>query len=48
MSAIKKKYDFAALNTHYYPFDQLNEAMDVACKLKSDAFKVMLTFGVDE
>ncbi len=47
MSAIRGKYDFAALNTHYFPFDRLHEAFDVACKLKSDAFKVMLTFGID-
>lgn len=47
MSAIRSKYDFAALNTHYYSFEKLHEAFDVACKLKSDAFKVMLTFGID-
>lgn len=48
MSVVKKQYDFAALNTHYYPFDQIHEAFDVACKLKSDAFKVMLDFGLKD
>lgn len=44
MSAIKDKYDFAALNTHHIPFEQLSEAMDLACNHKDVAFKVMLTF----
>ncbi len=48
MSAIRDKYDFGALNTHYFKFDQLHEAFDVACKLKADAFKVMLTFDIDQ
>lgn len=48
MSAIKGKYDFAALNTHHFAFDQIHEAFDVACKLKSDAFKVMLDFGLED
>ncbi|HWR23099.1 MAG TPA: alcohol dehydrogenase catalytic domain-containing protein [Feifaniaceae bacterium] len=47
MSAIRDKYDFGALNTHYFKFGQLHEAFDVACKLKADAFKVMLTFDID-
>lgn len=44
MSAIKDKYDFAALNTHHIPFEQLDKAMDLACNHKDVAFKVMLTF----
>jgi threonine dehydrogenase-like Zn-dependent dehydrogenase len=49
MSALKEKgVDFGTLNTHYYPFGEIHEAFDVACKLKADAFKVMLTFGVEE
>jgi hypothetical protein len=49
MSALKEKgVDFGTLNTHYYPFGEIHEAFDVACKLKADAFKVMLTFGVAE
>lgn len=47
MSAIRDKYDFGALNTHFYRFEQLHEAFDTACKLKSDAFKVMLKFDID-
>jgi threonine dehydrogenase-like Zn-dependent dehydrogenase len=47
MTALKEKgIDFGELNTHYYPFGQIHEAFDTACKLKSDAFKVMLTFDV--
>ncbi len=44
MSAIKDRYDFAALNTHHIPFERLDEAMDLACNHKDVAFKVMLTF----
>jgi L-iditol 2-dehydrogenase len=47
MSAIKDKYDFDALNTHYFSFDKLNEAMNTACHEKATAFKVMLQFPVD-
>lgn len=47
MSRIKDKYDFEALNTHYYPFDRLHEAMDKAIHEKDSAFKVMLTFDID-
>lgn len=47
MSKIRDKYDFASLNTHFYNFDKLHEAMDVACKMKSEAFKVMLKFDID-
>jgi len=45
MSAIKDKYDFDALNTQHIPFENLNEAMDLAANHKDIAFKVMLTFG---
>lgn len=44
MSAIKDKYDFAALNTHHYKFEDLDKAMDMACNHKDIARKVMLTF----
>ena len=44
MSAIKDKYDFDALNTHFIPFEKLDEAMDLAMNHKDVAFKVMLTF----
>jgi threonine dehydrogenase-like Zn-dependent dehydrogenase len=44
MSAIKDKYDFAALNTHHIPFEKLDEAMELAAYHKGVAFKVMLTF----
>ena len=47
MSAIKDKYDFDALNTHYFGFDQLHEAMETAIHEKENAFKVMLRFEVD-
>lgn len=47
MSAIKDKYDFDALNTHYFAFDQLHEAMETAIHEKQNAFKVMLRFEVD-
>jgi len=46
MSAIKDKYDFDALNTHYFRFDQLHEAMEMAVHEKGSAFKVMLKFPV--
>ncbi|MGI5913089.1 MAG: zinc-dependent alcohol dehydrogenase [Syntrophomonadaceae bacterium] len=44
MSAIKDRYDFDALNTHYIPFKDLNKAMDLAVNHPEIAFKVMLTF----
>ncbi len=47
MSAIKDKYDFDALNTHYYHFDQIHEALETAVHEKANAFKVMLTYDVD-
>ncbi len=47
MSAIKDKYDFDALNTHYFSFDRLQEAMDTAIHEKANAFKVMLQFPVE-
>jgi len=47
MSAIKDKYDFDALNTHYYSFDRLHEAMETSINEKASAFKVMLQFPVD-
>ncbi|MBR0396965.1 MAG: alcohol dehydrogenase catalytic domain-containing protein [Eubacterium sp.] len=46
---IKDKYDFKALNTHYFKFEDLDAAMDMACNHKDIARKVMLTFpGMDE
>jgi len=44
MSMIKDKYDFAALNTHHYPFEKIHEAFDMAVHHKDIARKVMLTF----
>lgn len=44
MSQIKDKYDFAALNSHHYKFEDLDKAMDMACNHKDIARKVMLTF----
>jgi len=38
------KYDFAALNTHHFKFEDIHKAFDVACHDKADARKVMLTF----
>ncbi|MGI6667947.1 MAG: zinc-dependent alcohol dehydrogenase [Acetivibrionales bacterium] len=44
MSRIKDNYDFAALNTHHFDFEDLNEAMEFACNNKDKATKVMITF----
>ncbi len=44
MSQIKDKYDFAALNSHHFKFEDLDKAMDMACNHKDIARKVMLTF----
>ena len=44
LSHIKDKYDFAALNTHHFKFQDLHKAFDVACHDKENALKVMLTF----
>ena len=44
LSRIKDKYDFDALNTHYFKFQDLHKAFDVACHDKENARKVMLTF----
>ncbi|MBQ9060604.1 MAG: zinc-binding dehydrogenase [Firmicutes bacterium] len=43
MSKIKDKYDFEDLVSHYYKFDDLAEAMEMA-QNKAVARKVMLTF----
>ena len=45
LSRIKDRYDFDGLNSHYIPFKDLSKAMDIACKEKANAFKVMLTFS---
>ena len=44
LSRIKDKYDFAALNTHHFKFEDIHKAFDVACNDKANARKVMLTF----
>jgi threonine dehydrogenase-like Zn-dependent dehydrogenase len=44
MDRIRDAYDFAALNTHHFPFDKIHEAFEVAIHDKENAFKVMLTF----
>ena len=47
MSAIKDTYDFAALNTHFFPFEELHKAIDTVIHEKEKAFKVMLKFDID-
>jgi len=44
MSRMSSDYDFEALCTHFFPFEKLNEAMDIAVSQKANAMKVMLTF----
>jgi threonine dehydrogenase-like Zn-dependent dehydrogenase len=44
LDRIRDAYDFAALNTHHFPFDKIHEAFEVAIHDKENAFKVMLTF----
>ncbi|MCG8482965.1 MAG: zinc-binding dehydrogenase [Clostridia bacterium] len=44
LSRIKDQYDFEALNTHYFKFENIHQAFDVACHDKVNARKVMLTF----
>ena len=44
MNAIKTDFDFAALNTHHFPFSDLHKAFDVAMHNKVEALKVMLTY----
>ncbi len=44
MSAIKDEYDFAALNTHFFPFSDIHKAFDIAVHNKEEALKVMLKF----
>ncbi|MGD8401140.1 MAG: alcohol dehydrogenase catalytic domain-containing protein [Bacillota bacterium] len=44
MSRVKETYDLAALNTHYYPFENIREAFQEAVHEKANAFKVMLKF----
>ena len=44
MHRIRDQYDFAALNTHHFPFDQIHAAFDLAIHDKENAFKVMLEF----
>jgi L-iditol 2-dehydrogenase len=44
MSRIKDTYDWAALNSHHFKFEDIDKAFDVACNDKAHARKVMLTF----
>jgi len=44
MCAIRDKYDFAALNTHFFPFSDIHKAFDIAVHNKEKALKVMLKF----
>jgi len=46
MSAIRDKYDFGALNTDFYKFDDIHKAFQRAISDKATAFKVMLKFDV--
>ena len=48
MSKIKDQYDWKKLNTHHFPFSELDEAMEVAVNEKADAFKVMLNFDLED
>jgi L-iditol 2-dehydrogenase len=44
LSRIKDKFDFAALNTHHFKFQDINKAFDVAIHDRKSVLKVMLTF----
>lgn len=44
MDRIRDTYDFAALNTHHFPFEKIHEAFDVAIHDKENAFKVILIY----
>lgn len=44
MSAIKNRFNFESLNTHYFSFSDIHKAFDVAVNNKVEALKVMLTF----
>ncbi|MCC8190102.1 MAG: zinc-binding dehydrogenase, partial [Planctomycetes bacterium] len=44
LSKIRDKYDFAALNTHRFPFRDIHAAFAVACHDKETARKVMIRF----
>ncbi|MCF7953552.1 MAG: alcohol dehydrogenase catalytic domain-containing protein [Spirochaetales bacterium] len=44
MNRIRDKYDFEALNSHYVPFEKIDEGFDIAIHNKAEALKVMLTF----
>ncbi|MDR0356954.1 MAG: alcohol dehydrogenase catalytic domain-containing protein [Clostridiales Family XIII bacterium] len=44
LSKIKDSYDFAALNTHHFKFEDIHKAFDVAIHDKENARKVMLVF----
>ncbi|MDW7662255.1 MAG: zinc-binding dehydrogenase [Bacillota bacterium] len=44
MSRIVDRYDFEALNSHTFAFEELHKAFHVACHDKAEAFKVMVTF----
>jgi len=44
MTRMPDKFDFVALQSHNFKFDQLQEAFDVACNDKANALKVMVTF----
>jgi len=44
MCAIRDKYDFAALNTHFLPFSDIHKAFDIAVHNKEEALKVMLKY----
>jgi L-iditol 2-dehydrogenase len=44
MDRIRGAFDFAALNTHHFPFAEIHQAFNVAIHDQENAFKVMLTF----
>ncbi len=45
MSRIRDKYDFAALNSHNLPFEEIHEGFKIAMHDKANVLKVMLTFN---
>jgi len=46
MNRIRYKFDFEALNSHYFPFDKIYDGFNIAIHQKADVIKVMLTFDV--
>jgi L-iditol 2-dehydrogenase len=47
MNKIRDKYNFKDLTSHYFKFEQIDKAFDVAVHDKKKALKVMLMFDAD-